>query len=90
MCKDYTKQLTEILIELKNINDNIFRCQENTKSNNVEVSTEKYPQKLVDDMREIYKAVLRKVRQSGKTDEVDTLVIRLYKTEFEQNTVEKE
>jgi hypothetical protein len=51
---------------------------------------EKYPEKLMEDMREIYKAVLRKIRQSGKTDEVDVLFIRLYKTEFEQNAVKKE
>lgn len=51
---------------------------------------EKYPEKLMEDMREIYKAVLRKIRQSGKTDEVDVLFIRLYKTQFEQNTNLKE
>ena len=50
---------------------------------------EKYPEKLMEDMREIYKAVLRKIRQSGKTDEVDVLFIRLYKTQFEQNTTKE-
>lgn len=105
MSRDYTKQLTEILIALKNINDNICRRDEKSntainhivtlkkekpKSTNDNVGAEKYPQKIVEDMREIYKAVMRKVRKSGQTDEVDTLVIRLYKTKFEQNTVEKE
>ena len=51
---------------------------------------EKYPEELCTKMREIYKAIMKRIRQSGKTDEVDVLFIRLYKTEFEQNTSYKE
>lgn len=51
---------------------------------------EKYPEELVQKMREIYKAIIKRIRQSGKTDEVDVLFIRLFKTEFEQNTNLKE
>ena len=47
---------------------------------------EKYPEELVEKMREIYKAVMRHIRKSGETDEVDVLFLHLYKTEFEQNT----
>ena len=47
---------------------------------------EKYPKELVEKMREIYKAVMRRIRKSGETDEVDVLFLHLYKTEFEQNT----
>ena len=47
---------------------------------------EKYPEKLCTKMREIYKAILRRINKSGETDEVDVLFIHLYKTEFEQNT----
>ena len=46
----------------------------------------KYPEELCVKMREIYKAVMRRIRLSGKTDEVDVLFLHLYKTEFEQNT----
>ena len=51
---------------------------------------EKYPEQLCEKMREIYKAVMRRIRESGKTDEVDVLFIHLFKTEFEQNTNLKE
>ena len=51
---------------------------------------EKYPEELCTKMREIYKAVMKRIRQLGKTDEVDVLFIHLYKTEFEQNTSYKE
>lgn len=47
---------------------------------------EKYPEELVEKMREIYKAVMRRIRKSGETDEVDVLFLHLYKTEFEQNS----
>ena len=50
----------------------------------------KYPEHLVAKMREIYKAVIRRIRQSGQTDEVDVLFLHLYKTEIEQNTDYKE
>lgn len=51
---------------------------------------EKYPELFVEKLREIYKAVMRRIKQSGKTDEVDVLFIHFYKTEIEQNTNYKE
>ena len=51
---------------------------------------EKYTDELVSKMREIYKAVLRRIRKSGQTDEADVLFIHFYKTEIEQNTNYKE
>ena len=51
---------------------------------------EKYPEELCIKMREIYKAVIRRVVDTGKTEESDMLFIHLYKTEFEQNTNFKE
>lgn len=51
---------------------------------------EKYPEQLCEKMREIYKAVMRRIKKTGETDEVDVLFIHLYKTEFEQNTNLKE
>ena len=51
---------------------------------------EKYPEELCTKMREIYKAIMRRIRKTGKTDEVYVLFIHLYKTEFEQNTSYKE
>ena len=47
---------------------------------------EKYPNELVQQMRDIFKAVIKRIVDTGKTEESDMLFIRLYKTEFEQNT----
>ena len=47
---------------------------------------EKYPEELCTKMREIFKAIIKRIVDTGKTEESDTLFIRLYKTEFEQNT----
>jgi hypothetical protein len=47
---------------------------------------EKYSKELCTKMREIYKAVLKRIRTLGKTDEADVLFLHLYKTEFEQYT----
>ena len=47
---------------------------------------EKYPEELCIKMREIYKTIIRRIVDTGKTEESDMLFIRLYKTEFEQNT----
>lgn len=47
---------------------------------------EKYPDKLIYDMREIYKAILQRIVDTGETQESDILFMKLYKTEFEQNT----
>jgi hypothetical protein len=41
-------------------------------------------------MREIYKAILQRIVETGETEESDILFIKLYKTEFEQNTNLKE
>lgn len=46
----------------------------------------KYPEKLCTKMREIYKAVIKRIVDTGKTEESDMLFIALYKQEFEQNT----
>ena len=51
---------------------------------------EKYPEELCTKMREIYKAIIKRIVDTGKTEESDMLFIRLYKTEFEQNTSYKE
>ena len=47
---------------------------------------EKYPEELCTKMREIYKQVIKRIVDTGETEESDVLFIRLYKTEFEQNT----
>jgi hypothetical protein len=47
---------------------------------------EKYPDELCTKMREIYKAIMRRIKDEGKLAESDVLFIHLYKTEFEQNT----
>jgi hypothetical protein len=47
---------------------------------------DKYEEPFCQKMREIYKAVLKRIRLLGKTDEVDVLFLHLYKTEFEQTT----
>ncbi len=51
---------------------------------------EKYPEELCIKMREIYKTIIRRIVDTGKTEESDMLFIHLYKTEFEQNTNFKE
>ena len=51
---------------------------------------EKYTEEFATKMREIYKAVIRRVVDTGKTEESDILFIALYKQNFEQNTNFKE
>lgn len=51
---------------------------------------EKYQEQLCQQMREIYKLVIKRIVDTGKTEESDMLFIHLYKTEFEQNTNYKE
>ena len=51
---------------------------------------EKYPEELCIKMREIFKAVMKRIVNTGKTEESDMLFIHLFKTEFEQNTNHKE
>lgn len=51
---------------------------------------EKYTEDFVLKMREIYKAVIKRIVDTGKTEDSDILFIRLFKTEFEQNTNHKE
>ena len=47
---------------------------------------EKYTEELCVKMREIYKSIIKRIVDTGKTEESDMLFLRLYKTEFEQNT----
>lgn len=47
---------------------------------------EKYTEELCTRMREIFKAVIKRIVDTGKTEESDMLFIALYKQEFEQNT----
>ena len=47
---------------------------------------EKYSEDFCSKMREIYKAIITRIVDSGETEESDMLFIKLYKTEFEQNT----
>jgi hypothetical protein len=49
-------------------------------------SMEKYPEELCVKMREIFKAVIKRIVDTGKTEESDMLFLALYKQEFEQNT----
>lgn len=51
---------------------------------------EKYPEELCEKMREIFKTIIKRIVDTGKTEESDMLFIRLYKTEFEQNTYYEE
>ena len=46
----------------------------------------KYTEEFATKMREIYKAVIMRIVDTGKTEESDILFIALYKQEFEQNT----
>lgn len=50
----------------------------------------KYPEELVEKMRQIYKSIMKRIRKSGETDEADVLFIHFFKTEIEQNTNYKE
>lgn len=45
---------------------------------------------LLEPMREIYKCIIRRIVATGETEDSDILFIRLFKTEFEQNTDFKE
>lgn len=49
----------------------------------------KYPEELCVKMREIFKCVLKRIVDTGKTEESDVLFLHLYKTEFEQNTTKE-
>jgi hypothetical protein len=51
---------------------------------------EKYPEELCVKMREIFKTIMKRIVDTGKTEDSDMLFIRLFKTEFEQNTDFKE
>lgn len=44
---------------------------------------EKYPDKVLYDLREIHKTILERIVHTGETQESDILFIKLYKTEFE-------
>ena len=45
-----------------------------------------FKQKILYQMREIYKSILQRIVDTGETEESDILFMRLYKNEFEQNT----
>lgn len=47
---------------------------------------EKYPEELCNKMREIYKLIIKRIKDKGKLEDSDVLFIHLYKTQFEQNT----
>ena len=47
---------------------------------------EKYPEEFCSKMREIYKCIIKRIVDTGKTEESDMLFISLYKQNFEQNT----
>ena len=51
---------------------------------------EKFNEDFLFEMREIYKAILQKIVDTGETHECDILFIKFYKTKFEQNTDFKE
>lgn len=51
---------------------------------------EKYTEEFATKMREIFKAIMKRIVDTGKTEESDMLFIRLFKTKFEQNTNYKE
>lgn len=51
---------------------------------------EKYLEELCGEMREIYKLMMKRIREEGKLLETDVLFMRLYKTKIEQNTNFKE
>lgn len=45
-----------------------------------------YTEELKYKMREIYRAILQRIVDTGETEESDILFMHLFKTEFEQNT----
>jgi hypothetical protein len=51
---------------------------------------EKYPEELCIKMREVHKAIIKRIVDTGKTEESDVLFIALFKQNFEQNTIIKE
>lgn len=44
---------------------------------------EKYPDKILYDLKEIHKSILERIVHTGETQESDILFMKLYKTEFE-------
>jgi hypothetical protein len=47
---------------------------------------QKHSEELHCKMREIYKCILQRLVDTGETQESDILFMKLFKTEFEQNT----
>jgi hypothetical protein len=43
----------------------------------------KYPEEVVFKLREIYKLIIKRIRDEGKLEETDVLFIHLFKTEFD-------
>jgi hypothetical protein len=50
---------------------------------------QKHDSELCYQMREIYKAILQNIVDTGETRECDILFMKLFKTEFEQKTPTK-
>lgn len=50
----------------------------------------KYPEELCYQMREVYKAILQNIVDTGETRECDILFMKLYKTKFEPNIILEE
>lgn len=50
---------------------------------------EKYNEQLCNKMREIYKCIIKRIVDTGKTEDSDMLFLHLYKSEFELNVKEK-
>ena len=51
---------------------------------------DKYPAELYVKMREVYRSILQRIVDTGEVQESDIIFMNLFKTEFEQNTIEKE
>lgn len=47
---------------------------------------DKYEEHFCEKMREIFKCIIKRIVDTGKTEESDILFIALYKQNFEQNT----
>jgi hypothetical protein len=45
---------------------------------------EKYPEHIIEKLREIYKLTMKRIKQEGKLLETDVLFIHLFKTEFDK------
>lgn len=44
---------------------------------------QEYPKELILEVKEIYKAILERIVETGETQDSDILFIKLYKTKFQ-------